>query len=266
MNVFDKENPLTLKNQVIFLSGAAGQLGSSMVNGFLKMGSKVIATDSNIKKLKDYGIKYSWDPESVCLVRCDIADKKSVINAFKKGKKELGKITSLVANAGVSVFEPFMERKESSIDLVMNVNLKGTIFCIQEFLKQANKNEENQSIVSIASHYGLVSPDPRIYKDGDRRNSEIYGASKAGIIQMTKYFAVHASDFNVRVNAVSPGGIFNKEDPQGVEFQKKYRDRTPMRRMGEPDEIVGAVIFLLSNASSYINGHNLVVDGGFSSW
>ena len=266
MNVFDHKNPLTLENQVIFLTGAAGQLGSNMVNGFFKMGSKVIATDSNIKKLKEYGIKNSWDPESVCLFQCDIANKKSVTVAFKKRKKEFGKITSLVANAGASVFEPFMERKESSIDLVMNVNLKGTIFCIQEFLKQANKKENNQSIVSIASHYGLVSPDPRIYKDGDRRNSEIYGASKAGIIQMTKYFAVHASELNVRVNAVSPGGIYNKENPQGIEFQKKYNYRTPMKRMGEPDEIVGAVIFLLSNAASYINGHNLVVDGGFSSW
>ena len=152
--------------------------------------------------------------------------------------------------------------EESSIDLVMNVNLKGTIFCIQEFL-QANKKENNQSIVSIASPWS-VSPDPRIYKDGDRRNSEIYGASKAGIIQMTKYFAVHASELNVRVNAVSWEEFITMKI-RGLNF-KKYNYRTPMKRMGEPDEIVGAVIFLLSNAASYINGHNLVVDGGFSSW
>ena len=149
----------------------------------------------------------------------------------------------------------------------MNVNLKGTFFCIQEYLKRRRGNSALRgSIVNVASHYGVISPDPRIYTDCDRRNSEIYGATKAGIIQMTKYFAVHAVEFGVRVNAISPGGIRNPEDPQGEDFQKHYAFRCPLGRMAETREIVGPVIFLLSPAADYITGQNIIVDGGMTSW
>jgi len=182
------------------------------------------------------------------------------------GKESFKQIDGLVNNAGVSVFEPFLERPESSIDLVMGVNLKGTILLTKEFIKFNRKIKNNGSIVNIASHYGLVSPDPRIYTDCDRKNSEIYGATKAGIIQMTKYYSVHAAPYSIRVNAISPGGIRNPDNPQGDDFQKNYNFRCPLGRMAETEEMVGAVIFLLSPAASYITGHNLVVDGGMTSW
>lgn len=110
----------------------------------------------------------------------------------------------MIANAGVSVFEPYLERPELSIDLVMDVNLKGTLFCIQKFIKHRKKVGGRGAIVNIGSHYGVVSPDPRIYTDCDRKNSEIYGATKAAIIQMTRYFAVHAAEYNIRTNVISP--------------------------------------------------------------
>ena len=131
-------------------------------------------------------------------------------------------------------------------------------------------------IVNIASHYGLVAPDLNIYSDTKRMSSEIYGASKAGIIQMTRYFAVNALKYGVRTNSVSPGGIQDNdnilgEKPtqkviQGVNFRKKYNNRCPMGRLAKVQEVVDPILFLLSPASSYINGHNIVVDGGYTAW
>ena len=112
----------------------------------------------------------------------------------------------------------------------------------------------------------MNSPDPRSYTDTDRQNSEVYGATKAGVIQMTRYFAVHMAQKNIRVNCVSPGGILNPTHPQGKDFIKNYSDRCPMGRMAHTHEIVGAVLYLSSSAASYTTGQNVVVDGGLSCW
>ena len=132
--------------------------------------------------------------------------------------------------------------------------------------KRARKKDHTGSIVNIASMYGSISPDPRIYTDCDRKNSEVYGATKAGIIQMTRYFAVHLAEMNIRVNCVSPGGLYNPDAPQGEDFVKNYSYRNPMGRMGNAEEIIGVVLYLSSNAASYTNGQNIVVDGGMTSW
>ena len=104
-----------------------------------------------------------------------------------------------------------------------------------------------------------------MYEVGDRRSSELYGATKAGVIQMTKYFAVELAKSGIRVNAVSPGGIFNPSNPQAKQFIENYSLRTPLGRMASTTEITSAIIFLTSKAASYITGHNLVIDGGYSS-
>jgi NAD(P)-dependent dehydrogenase (short-subunit alcohol dehydrogenase family) len=261
------EDIYNLKGENVLVTGAAGQLGSSLVGALLKCGAKVAAVDRSQHDLEEKALAMKWDSKNICLLAADISKQNQIKNAFDTVVKEFGCIHHLVNNAGVSVFEPFLERSEESFDWVMGVNLKGTFFCIQEYIRLKQKNfEARGTIVNIASHYGLISPDPRIYTDCDRKNSEVYGATKAGIIQMTKYFAVHASEFNVRVNAVSPGGIRNPENPQGEDFQKNYSFRCPLGRMAETWEILGPVVFLLSPAANYITGQNIVVDGGMSSW
>ena len=173
----------------------------------------------------------------------------------------------LINNAGASTFATFEERSEEDFDWVMGVNLKGTFLCIQSYVDLFDKYKlKNGSIINIGSLYGVISPDFRIYTDCARKNSEIYGATKAGIIQMSKYFAVHLADRNIRVNAISPGGILNPANPQGDDFQKNYSFRCPMKRMANTGEMVGAVIYLASDAASYTTGQNIVIDGGFSSW
>ena len=127
-------------------------------------------------------------------------------------------------------------------------------------LSSVKKN--NGCIINIASVYGVVSPDPRIYGKSGRNNSEVYGASKAAIIALTRYLAVHLAP-HVRVNAISPGGIYNH---QSEDFVKNYENRTPLGRMANTEDIVGAAVFLASDASRYITGQNIVVDGGFTLW
>ena len=197
----------------------------------------------------------------------DITKSKDVNLVFKKIYNEFGRIDVLINNAGVSTFEPFEIRPEDKFDWVMDVNLKGTFNCIQCLTNLFDlNNQDKASIVNIASIYGLISPDFRIYTDLDRKNSEIYGASKAGIIQMSKYFAVHLAERNIRCNSVSPGGIFNPENPQGKDFISKYSDRCPMKRMAKSEEIIGAIVYLSSDLASYTTGQNITVDGGTSAW
>ena len=112
----------------------------------------------------------------------------------------------------------------------------------------------------------MISADPRIYTDCARNSPEIYAATKAGIIQLTKYYCVHLRDMNIRVNCLSPGGIFNPDSPQGKDFMDNYAYRCPMGKMGAAEDIANGVNFLASADAAYINGHNLVIDGGFSAW
>lgn len=247
--------------ETIAVSGAAGQLGRAIVRdlkhaGYQVFGFDMVEPSEDILNSIDYF-------ETV-----DISDRAAVENALGGAVKALGSLDGMVCNAGVSVFEPFMERPEQSVDFVYQVNLRGTINCIITFLalELNNQTATPRSIVNVASMYGVVSPDPRIYLDLDRKNSEIYGATKAGVIQLTKYYAVHARNMGVRVNCVSPGGVLNEEEPQGEGFQKEYALRCPLGRLAFDHEIAHAISFLLSDKASYINGHNLVVDGGFSSW
>jgi NAD(P)-dependent dehydrogenase (short-subunit alcohol dehydrogenase family) len=256
-----------IAGKIVVVTGAGGQLGAEIVSALLLCGAKVVAIDNSSVAIEKKFNGVKSDSKSVLILTADISKSEEVSAAFAESTVHFGKIDHLVNNAGVSVFEPFLERTEESIDMVMDVNLKGTFFCIREYLRQIKtRGESRGAIVNIASHYGLISPDPRIYTDCDRKNSEIYGATKAGIIQMTRYFAVHATEFGVRVNAVSPGGVRDPGNPQGVDFQRNYGYRCPMGRMAETSEIIGPIIFLLSPAASYVTGQNIVVDGGMTSW
>jgi len=248
----------SVDGKVVVITGALGQLGSALCRSMDTLGAVVIGLDRDLSKGRSRSVEYH---------KADISRKKDVRSAFSKIVHDHGRIDVLINNAGVSTFEPFEERPEGKIDWVMDVNLKGTFLCIQSYVDNFDKAGQDQgAIVNIASIYGMVSPDPRIYTDCKRNNSEIYGATKAGIIQMTRYFAVHLAGRKIRVNAVSPGGIFNPDAPQGEGFVKNYSDRCPMGRMAEAGDMVGAAVFLSSEAAAYVTGQNIAVDGGMSAW
>ena len=252
------EQLFNLKNKVVVVTGANGQLGTTFCRAFKDTDSKVIGIDYNIDNNRVDGVEY---------FKANITKKDEISDVFMKIMRKYGAFDILVNNAGVSTFEPFDLRLEEKIDWVMDVNLKGSFFCIQNYVNLFDEYKlKGGSIINIASLYGLISPDFRIYTDCDRKNSEIYGATKAGVIQLTKYFAVHLADRNIRVNAISPGGIFNPGNPQGEDFVKNYSFRCPMKRMAKEEEIIGALLYLASDAASYTTGSNLILDGGMSCW
>lgn len=248
-------NIFNLRDKVIVITGSNGQLGKSMCEFLKKLGATVLELD--IKSINKQTKFYNTD----------ITNKENVKAVLENIYDDYGKIDVLVNNAGVSTFENFEERSEEKFDWVMDVNLKGTFNCIQKYVDLFDKNNQKKgAIINIASIYGMISPDYRIYSDSDRKNSEIYGATKAGIIQMNKYFSVHLADRNIRCNSVSPGGIYNPENPQSDEFISNYSFRCPMKRMANTDEIVGAIAYFASDLASYTTGQNLAIDGGMSSW
>ncbi|MBC8390977.1 MAG: SDR family oxidoreductase [Deltaproteobacteria bacterium] len=252
------ESLFRLKNKIAVVTGATGQLGKTFCKGFRQAGARVIGVDINI----DVNIL-----EGVDYYQMDISNKQQVHDVFTKIIEKYEKFDILVNNAGVSVFEPFEQRSEEKLDWVMDVNLKGTFFCIQAYVNLYDKYKlKSGSIVNVGSTFGVVSPDFRNYTDCDRKNSEIYGATKAGVIQMTKYFAVHLAERNIRINAISPGGIYNLRSPQGEDFIKNYSFRCPMKRMADEDEMIGAVLYLAGNAASYTTGQNIIIDGGTTCW
>ena len=247
-----------LKNKVVVITGSCGQLGSSMCNLFNNIGCKVIGLDYSIESNKINDVDY---------YQLDVRRSADISSVFKNIYKKFDQIDVLINNAGVSVFEPFEDRTEENFEWVMNVNLKGTFNCIQKYVDNYDsKNQKKGCIINIASMYGLISPDFRIYSENDRKNSEVYGATKAGVIQMSKYFAVHLAERNIRTNSISPGGVYNPKNPQADAFVKNYEYRCPMARMANEDEISNVVLFLASQLSSYVNGQNITVDGGMSAW
>ena len=252
------EKMYNLKDKVIIVTGACGQLGYRICEAFYNIGSKVIGFDININDNKIKGVEY---------YKVNITNQKEINNTFEKIISKYQSIDVIINNAGVSTFEDFEKRPEESFDWVMNVNLKGTFFMIQSYVNIFDKYKlKTGSIVNIGSIFGVVSPDFRNYTDLPRKNSEVYGATKAGVIQMTKYFAVHLADRNIKVNCVSPGGIYNPKNPQGKDFIKNYSFRVPMKRMAEDKEMVGAVLYFAGDMASYTTGQNLVIDGGLTAW
>ena len=257
-----------LDDQVIMITGITGQIGQKLVSIALNNGAKVFGVDLSIDKMEKTANDLNWNADSIQMNEVDIRINSEVKKAFEIAINRFGYVSSLINNAGVSIFTPWNDRSDEELDLVTDVNLKGTFNCMKIFLNHCIESKNKGSIVNVASHYGLISPDPKIYTDCDRRSPEIYGATKAGVIQMTKYFSVNAIEdgADVRVNAVAPGGIRNPWDPQGEDFQRLYSDRCPMGRLAEIEEIIGPIFFLLSQDASYINGHTLVVDGGMTAW
>ena len=233
-------------------------MGREICKAFIAVGADVVGVNRNPEE--------SGSIVGVDYYSLDITDRDAVRDMFAKLFASYGQFDILVNNAGVGCFGEYCDRTSEEIDLVTDVNIKGTIFCTDAFVTCCGTRETKASILNIASYFGNYSPDFRNYVDYHKRCSEIYSATKAGVIQLTKYYAVHLAGQGYRVNCVSPGGILNTRSPQGIEFQKRYSSDCPLGRMAYVEEVPGAILFLASDASSYITGQNLLIDGGMSAW
>jgi len=236
--------------KTMLITGSESQLGKAYVGRFLDLGYSVFGFDL-LPQSQNSKLIYR---------KVDITKPKEIGAALDSLDKE---IDVLVNNAGNQIFTPFEERTEEELDLVIGANLKGTIIITKELFNRFFKPKKRGCIVNIGSIYGVVATDMRLYKEGDRRSSEIYGATKAAIIQLTKYFAAYMAPYNVRVNCISPGGIFNH---QNGEFVEKYSAKVPFSRMGRENELLSTLEYLVSEQSTYTTGQNIIVDGGLTVW
>jgi NAD(P)-dependent dehydrogenase (short-subunit alcohol dehydrogenase family) len=262
---------LSVKNKKILITGATGILGSVYAEGFSQHGADVAVVDLDeklcLKKARELSKKYGT---SALGIGCDITNKEAVNAAVQKVMSEYGRIDVLVNNAAAkseNFFAPFEEFPTADWDHVMGVNVNGIFLCCQAVAGEMEKRKSG-SIINISSIYGIVAPDQRIYEgsfyEGKGINTPlIYSTSKSAVVGLTRYLATYLAPYTIRVNAVTPGGVFSGQNDT---FVKRYSERCPLGRMAKPEEIFSAVFFLATDASSYITGHNLVVDGGWSVW
>jgi NAD(P)-dependent dehydrogenase (short-subunit alcohol dehydrogenase family) len=241
----------SIKNKVIVVTGGNGLLGKHMTSTFRNQGAIVIAADIC------FGDKNEND------LILDITDENSVKNSVSFIVNKYKKIDGWVNNAYPRTndwgnkFEKIpVESWRNNVDMHLN----GYFICCQVVLEQM-KTQGFGSLINMSSIYGLVGPDFTIYEGTDMTMPAAYAAIKGGLNNLTRYLASYYGSYQIRVNTVSPGGIF---DNQPKSFVTKYNERVPLKKMGQPKDIVSAVYFLLSEESSYVTGHNLVVDGGWS--
>jgi NAD(P)-dependent dehydrogenase (short-subunit alcohol dehydrogenase family) len=257
-----------LSDRVIIITGAAGNLGSKYAEGLSQAGANLVLADLDYARCKKLGkqleSKYST---KTLAVKLDLTNKISIKNMVSKSMKEFSKIDVLINNAAYQGNQKTRKIKFEDFPLnewnkAVSVNLTGIFLTCQEVGKIMVK-QKNGNIINISSTYGLVAPDQRIYGVSGQNAAAFYSATKAAIINLTRYLASYWNRTGIRVNSLSPGGV---ENSQEANFIKNYSEKTILGRMAQNDEYIGSIIFLSSDASSYMTGSNLIVDGGWTAW
>lgn len=248
------EGLFSCEGKTAVVTGAAGLLGSEVAAALAAQGATVYAAD----------LQPSSEGGSRAL-ELDITSEESVRAAFDLVERDTGRLDALVncayprtADWGLDVADvPFESWKRNVDD-----HLGGYFLCSREAAERMAR-AGGGSIVNLASIYGMVGPSWAAYEGTPMTMPAAYSAIKGGVIAFTRYLATRYGSSGVRANAVSPGGVF---DGQPDSFVSAYSERTPLGRMAEPRDVAGAVVFLVSDASAYVTGHNLVVDGGWTAW
>jgi NAD(P)-dependent dehydrogenase (short-subunit alcohol dehydrogenase family) len=268
MNVTDC---FDVKNKVVVVTGGLGLLGREFVKEFLRRGARPVVLDQDISqaRIKDAGL------ESVFCVSADVTQSDSLQSALAAICAKYGSPDILINNAAIDAPPsapaaengPFETYPEASWDRIMDVNVKGVFLCCQIF-GGAMATGKGGSIINISSIYGMLSPVQSLYEyraaEGNPFTKPVtYSVSKSAILNLTRYLATYWAKQNVRVNTLTLAGVFNQQDPR---FLKGYCERMPVGRMAEATEYNGAIVFLASDASRYMTGSNLVVDGGWTAW
>lgn len=260
-------------DKLVLIVGGAGQIGREISKGFLKQGSKVIVidTDGAIENF-DLGIDFIQYEKMLTLQSCDITNQNN-LDLISDGLKSTGSAPSVLINMahykgpkdltpGHSFFSSFERYPLEEWQSTLQTNLTGLYLSCQTFGTLMKKS--GGSIINFSSTYGLVSPQHGMYGDSGINIPIGYSTTKAAIIGFTRYLATYWADSRIRVNCITPGGVRN--EAQTDEFVSEYIKRTPLGRMAESNEYVGASIFLASNSSAYMTGSNLVIDGGWTAW
>jgi NAD(P)-dependent dehydrogenase (short-subunit alcohol dehydrogenase family) len=278
----------SLVGKTAVVTGAAGLLGREHVRALVAAGATVVATDRDLAAcVREISVFRDEAAARTHAFAADITVPESLERLADHVFGLTGRLDVLVNNAALNdKFETGGDAARNArfesypLDLfrrVLDVNVTGT-FLTTQILGRRMLEQQSGSIINIGSTYGLVGPDQRIYRQHDRNQtfwkSPAYPASKGAVLAFTRFLATTWAVHGIRVNSLTPGGILDPADPladeeAGVQkrfFVDQYARRTPLGRMGRPDELAGALIFLASDASSYVTGANVVVDGGWTAW
>lgn len=242
----------SIKQKLIVVTGGNGLLGKQIVNRLRKADAIVIAADITFDK--------DPNPNNIFI---DISSEESVITVVQELVYKYGKIDGWVNNAyprtndwGNKMEDFPFDSWRKNVDLHLN----GYYLCCKIALEQM-KQQRSGSLINMSSIYGIVGPDFTVYEGTEMTNAVAYSAIKGGLVNLSRYLASYFGSYQVRVNCISPGGIY---DRQNETFLKNYNKKVPLKRMGNPEDIAAAVHFLLSDDAAYVTGHNLIVDGGWT--
>jgi NAD(P)-dependent dehydrogenase (short-subunit alcohol dehydrogenase family) len=263
----------SLNNKVAIVTGALGLIGKNHCFALAEAGANVVACDLNGEMCDEFAKNL---PNDSIGVGVDITNPESLKNLRDEVLNKFGKVDILVNNAAINdMFENPLAALEQSMfenyplemwKKSLEVNVTGMFLCSQIVGTEMAKRKYG-SIINVASTYGMVAPDQSLYKNEEGEQtfykSPAYPATKGAVISFTKFLAAYWGSAGVRVNTLSPGGV---ENSQNEFFIKNYSNRTPLGRMAAPTDYKGAVVYLASDASAYMTGANLVVDGGWTAW
>ncbi len=258
---------LNLEGKTALITGGAGYLGSAMSETLVELGARVILASRDVEKcrMKCKELEaFAGAPARAFAFELDVMKRESVDAFLAKLHAEFGNIDILVNNAwsgNKNSWESISQEDwEYDIDMSLNSVFRLTKAVFPDLVATRGV------ILNIASMYGHIGPDYRIYDGKQFANPPSYGAAKAGVIQFTKYLASFLSPHGIRVNSLSPGAFPHPPTQQHTGFMEKLSSKNPLNRIGQPEELKGAVALLCSDAGSYITGQNLCVDGGWAIW
>jgi len=265
----------SLEGKTAVITGGLGILGQHFCAGLAEFGAHVVVVDLDEEKAITFAQELTTQYGCKCIgIACDVSSQEDVKAMVSRVIQEFNEVNILHNNAASkttdldALFAPFEAYSLDQWRKVMSVNLDGMFLVAQAVGTQMKKQGKGGSIIQTSSIYGILAPDQRIYDGsfylGRQINTPaVYSASKAGVIGLSKYLATYWADQRIRVNTLTPGG---NESGQNDTFKNKYSARVPMGRMCQPDELVAALIYLASDASAYVTGQNIIIDGGLSAW
>lgn len=256
-------NLLSLAKKNVLITGGYGYLGKAISEGLAEAGANVVVLAKSEEK---FNIAFFDSPflKKIRFQYFDISDTNSIKEGFKTLQNKLGKIDVLVNNAFYTKGQSPENMSDEDWSFGIDGNLNATYRCIREIIPYLKEN--GGKIINVSSMYGIVSPDFTIYENNGFLNPPHYGAAKAGILQLTRYFACYLGKYNIQVNAITPGAFPSEEVQKHTDFISDLKNKSPLKKIGKPEDLKGSFILLSSEASNFITGQNIIIDGGWTAW
>ena len=260
---------MNLKGRVALMTGGSGHIGAAMSEALAELGANIVTLDLDRERCEAVSrrIETTYGVRALALAM-DLAEESKVRAVPDQVLSQFGRLdilvncAALVNSSGAKGWTtPFLEQSSGLWRAALEINLTAP-FVLTQVCAEALAASGHGSVINISSIYGVVGPDMRLYEGTGMGNAAAYAASKAGLIQLTRWLASVLAP-KVRVNSITPGGLWRG---QPETFHQRYIERTPLKRMGCEEDFKGACVYLASELSAYVTGHNLVVDGGFTTW